>query len=213
MRLKVPCQAIDFNANDIYGEPLQLRDYRGKRVILSFFRDAACPFCNFRVYELTQNYKEWKKLGIEVIAVFSSPADEVRKFVAQHPRPFRLISDPDLVLYNHYGVEHSVSALFKALFFNLPRIVRGVMKGGRPANNPNVKIVPADFLLEIDGRVKDLWYGRDTADHIPMQRVHSFVEGMKKINQRRQTKARDLKRSKAAGKTDLGNKGAALSAG
>ena len=34
--------------------------------MLSFFRDAACPFCNFRIYELTHKYKSWQQDGLEV---------------------------------------------------------------------------------------------------------------------------------------------------
>ncbi len=143
--------------------------------MLSFFRDAACPFCNFRLYELTHQYKDWEKSGLEIVAIFSSPADEVREFVARHPRPFRMISDPGLSIYNQYGIERSVRALSRALLLKGPRIVRGIAKGGRPRPNPHVKIVPADFLLDNHGRIADMWYGSDTADHIPLERVQSFI--------------------------------------
>jgi hypothetical protein len=42
----------------------------------------------------------------------------------------------------------------------------------------HVKIVPADFLIEIDGRVVDLWYGRDTADHIPLSKIQRFADNL-----------------------------------
>jgi thioredoxin-dependent peroxiredoxin len=176
MRLRKPCQSVDFTTNDIYGDPISLDGLSGKPVMLSFFRDAACPFCNFRVYELANNYKEWQAAGLEVVVVFSSTVEEVRQHVARYPRPFRMIADPDLSLYNRYGVEHSSSALLKALLFKVPRIVKGFQTGGRPSNNPHVKIVPADFLLDENGKVVDLWYGRDTADHIPLERIQSFVK-------------------------------------
>ncbi|MGB3665816.1 MAG: redoxin domain-containing protein [Bermanella sp.] len=175
MRLTPPCPSIDFSTNDIYGKSITLNEFKGKKVMLAFFRDAACPFCNFRVYELTQQYKKWKDKNIEVIAVFSSSADEVRRYVAKHPRPFRMISDTDLNLYNQYGVEHSASALFKALLFKLPRIIKGMLKGGYPQPNPHVKLVPADFLINQMGKVEHVWYGRDTSDHMPMKQVNDFL--------------------------------------
>lgn len=180
MRLESPCPSINFSTTDIYGNALSLEQFKGKQVMLSFFRDAACPFCNFRLYELTNNYKEWQAAGLEVVVVFSSTADEVQQYVARHPRPFHMIADPNLSLYNQYGVEHSASALFKALFFKLPRIIKGIAKGGYPSKNPNVKIVPADFLLDAQGQVVDLWYGRDTADHIPMEKIQQFVDDFSK---------------------------------
>lgn len=174
MRLTVPCQSIDFRTKDIFGEHFQLSDLIGKRIVLSFFRDAACPFCNYRIYELTQQYESWKDSGLEIVTVFSDTSAQVRKHVARRPRPFRMISDPKLELYNRYGVEKSAMALFKAFLFRLPEIVKGMAKGGKPTNNPHMTIVPADFLIDIDGRITQLWYGRNTADHIPMEELHKF---------------------------------------
>lgn len=175
MRLEKPCNRVDFEAKDIYGEPIRLSQFEGKKVILSFFRDAACPFCNFRVYELTNQYKAWKDKNVEIVAVFSSSSEEVKNFVAKHHRPFRLVSDPDLVIYGKYGVEHSSVALFKALIFKLPRIIRGIITGGRPRPNPNVRLVPADFLIDGKGDIQHVWYGRDTSDHIPMALINQFI--------------------------------------
>ena len=125
---------------------------------------------------MATNYKEWQVAGLEVVVVFSSTVEEVRQHIARYPRPFRVIADPDLALYNQYGVEHSSSALLKALLFKLPRIVKGFKTGGRPQKNSHVNLVPADFLLDEKGNVVDLWYGRDAADHIPIERIHNFVK-------------------------------------
>jgi peroxiredoxin len=178
MRLTPPCHSIPFSTHDIYGESLSLSHLHGRRVMLSFFRDAACPFCNFRIYELTHNYKEWQAAGLEIVVVFSSTAEEVRQHVARYPRPFRMVADPDLQLYEQYGIEQSTSALFKALMFKLPRIALGIYTGGRPKKNPHVNIVPADFLLDVDGSIVDTWYGRDTADHIPLERIQRFANDL-----------------------------------
>ena len=175
MRLKAPCQEFDFHTTDIYGQPFELNHFLGKRVLLSFFRDAACPFCNFRVYELTHQYKSWKNQGLEVIAVFSDTPEKVAAHVAKYPRPFTMLADPDLAIYNQYGVEHSLSALFKALLFRLPTIVRGFISGGRPSMNPHLKLVPADFLINESGMVEDVWYGENTSDHIPLSYIKEFI--------------------------------------
>ncbi|WP_111641672.1 peroxiredoxin family protein [Marinimicrobium alkaliphilum] len=176
MRLNAPCQATNFRGRDVFGNPFQLSDHLGKRVMLSFFRDAGCPFCNFRVYEMTHNYQHWKEHNLEIVVVFSDTAEKVRRFVAKHPRPFTMLADPTLKLYNRYGVEHSTAALLKALIFKLPRIIKGIAKGGRPSNNPHLAVVPADFLLDEDGRIEHIWYGRDVSDHIPLETVTRFID-------------------------------------
>ncbi|MDN3638912.1 peroxiredoxin family protein [Simiduia curdlanivorans] len=176
MRLITPHQGLNFATKDIYGKPFSLKSFRGKRVMLSFFRDAACPFCHLRVYELSQNYQHWQDQNLEVIAVFSDTPAQVRRFVANHPRPFTMLADPKLALYNHYGVEQSGTALLKALVLKLPRIIRGFMLGAKPSNNPHVKLVPADFLIDEDGAIQQAWYGRDTSDHIPLAQVQAFID-------------------------------------
>ena len=176
MRLTAPRQGTDFRTRDIYGKPFQLSELLGNRIMLSFFRDAACPFCNLRIYELTHQYKSWQDRGLEIVTVFSSPDHEVKAHVARHPRPFRMISDPELTLYNQYGVEHSSSAVLKAFLFNAVRIVRGIAKGGRFRKNPHATIVPADFLLEEDGRITQIWYARNTSDHIPLSAIDAFID-------------------------------------
>lgn len=175
MRLNSPEKAKDFDTVDVFNQSIKLTDYTGNKVMLCFFRDAACPFCNFRIYELTHKYKAWKEQGIEIIAVFSSPANEVREHVARYPRPFRLVSDPELIIYNQYGVEKSTRALWKAMLFKLPTFIKGVIRGGRPRPNPHVTLVPADFLIDEKGVIVDNWYGRNVSDHIPIERIDAFI--------------------------------------
>jgi peroxiredoxin Q/BCP len=180
MRLEPPALSIDFNAEDINGQPAALADYRGKRVMLSFFRNAGCPFCNLRLYELTHRYRAWQEQDLEVIAVFSSPTEEVRKYMAKHPRPFRMIGDPSLGIYKRYRVEQSAKAVLKALLFKLPRVLRGAFLGGIPLINPHPTLVPADVLIDEYGLIRDIWYGRDASDHIPLKRVDAFLNARRK---------------------------------
>ena len=175
MKLLAPCQGIDFRTHDIFGKPFQLSNFMGKRIVLSFFRDAACPFCNYRLYELTQKHASWKSSGVEIVTVFSDTPEQVQRYVAQRPRPFTMLSDPSLSLYNQYGVEKSASKFTKSFFFNLPEIIRGFLKGAKPSNNPHLTLIPADFLIDTDGRIVDVYYGATAADHIPMGRLTAFV--------------------------------------
>jgi len=181
MRINAPSQSIDFVTHDIYGKLIGLQDFRGKRVMLSFFRNAGCPFCNFRVYELTHKYKDWAHQGLEVITFFASTPDEVQRYVAKHPRPFRMIGDINLDVYNQYGVERSAFAMVKALLFKLPRVIRGIALGNLAKKNEHPTLVPADFLVDETGVIREVWYGRDYSDHIPLKRVEQFArQGVKR---------------------------------
>jgi peroxiredoxin len=72
MRINSPALAPDFEVQDIHGQRLRLGALRGKRVMLSFFRDAACPFCNLCVYELSNEYPALQAQGLEVVTFFRS---------------------------------------------------------------------------------------------------------------------------------------------
>lgn len=176
MRLNAPMPAPDFEVTDIYGATVRLRDFRGRRVMLSFFRDAACPFCNLRVYELSHNYKGWKSRGLEIIAFFRSSTDDIRHYVAKYPRPFIIVGDKEMKIYDRYGVEHSVIGMLRGMMLRMPRMMRAMFKGFLPRLRGDQTLVPADFLIDENGLIRMVYYGRDIGDHIPMGFIRSFVE-------------------------------------
>ena len=57
MRRSVGETIGDIRLPAVDGTDFQLDDIRGKRFLLSFFRFAACPFCNLRVHELAKSLK------------------------------------------------------------------------------------------------------------------------------------------------------------
>ena len=138
MKLIAPTQSIDFDTLDIHGSRISLRGYRGKAIILSFFRNTACPFCLKRVFELSAQQRRWSKVGVEIIVVFTSPAENVVSFHKNKFERFRVIADPELELYNKYGIEKSASGFFKSLVFKVPTIAKGLALGGKlDKNNPH----------------------------------------------------------------------------
>lgn len=197
MKLNAPCPSVDFQMEDMNGDAISLASLHGKPIILSFFRDAGCPFCNLRVFEFTKRFKEWDKLGIEVIAVFSSSPEEVKQFVTKNPRPFRTIADPDLELYKQYGLKSSVIGFIRGLLLRIPQARAGRKAGAKiDLKNPNATLLPADFLIGFDGRVVDLYYGKDVGDHMPIKRIESFVNKVKLARVKRESELRQLKMQK-----------------
>lgn len=176
MKIVAPQKSLEIEMKDIHENIITLENYQGKNVMLCFFRDAACPFCNLRLYELTLKYHNWKNDSLEIIAVFSSNKEDVKKHIDRHPRPFTIISDPELTLYRRFGVEHSSMAMIKAMMFKLPRLLKGLVNGGKiKFENPHARLVSADFLINTKGIIEKTWYGRNTGDHIPMKRIEQFL--------------------------------------
>jgi peroxiredoxin len=173
MRLLAPVPAPDLHLRDLQGWPIAIGG-NGRRTLLCFFRDAACPFCNFRIYELTHHHAALADLGLDVVAVFGSSRDEVLRFVARHPRPFRIAADPDGTSHARYGIERSLLRKIRAVVMRVPTLLRGLRIVGFAGLRTN-NLMPADFLIDEDGRIVETWYGADAGDRIPLERVELFL--------------------------------------
>lgn len=170
-----PCSAIDFSANDINGKHIQLSRYKGKGVLLCFFRDTARPSRNQRIFELTRHYREWKKIGIQVIVVFNEKETTLKTFFGSKPRPFPVIADPKLTLYKLYGVKRLIGRDITAPKLNAPRWLNTLFRGKLAWLNPAGRIMPADFLINPDGIITTVWHGTNEHDHIPLERLETFA--------------------------------------
>jgi peroxiredoxin len=173
MKLFAPAAAPALDLVDIYGKAIPIGG-TGRRTLLSFFRDAACPFCNFRIYELTHHHASLAALGLDIVAVFGSGQAEVLHFVARHPRPFRVAADPVGASHLRYGIERSFWRKLKAVVTRVPTLLRGLRIVGLAGLNTN-NLLPADFLIDEDGRIVEAYYGSDAGDRIPLERVELFL--------------------------------------
>lgn len=175
MQLKAPDKAPEMTLRDIEGNSVSIGRPGTRRTLLCFFRDPACPFCNYRIYELTYRHEALRRLGVDVIAVFAAPPAEVRRFVAAKPRPFPVIADPHSAIYQAYGVERvSLLGKLKAIATRIPTLIKGLRIVGL-AGLKTGNLMPADFLIDERGMVYETWYGRDAGDRIPFERVELFM--------------------------------------
>ncbi|GAA5057932.1 peroxiredoxin [Thermocatellispora tengchongensis] len=138
---------------------------------LQFRRYAGCPICNTHLRSISLSHADLLRAGITEIAVFHSSAEAMRPH--QGDLPFAVVADPDRELYRDFGVETSpravlhpkaLAAPFKATTY--AAITRGLRAGGSPAppRGDTALGLPADFLIDADGIVLAVKYGRHAAD-------------------------------------------------
>ncbi len=173
MRLSAPTAAPGIKLRDIEGKAIVLGDGQ-QPTLLCFFRDPACPFCNLRIYELTQRHAAYAALGLKIVAVFSATPEQVRRFVARKPRPFQIVADPNPQTYEAYGIERSFWRKMKAIVTRIPSLLRGLRIVGLAGLNTN-NMLPADFLLDESGHIVEAWYGRDAGDRMPFDQIELFL--------------------------------------
>lgn len=174
MRLRAPNTAPQLSLADTSGKPITIGGAQGKRTLLCFFRDPACPFCNYRIFMLTAQHAHLASQGLEVVALFAAPPEEVRQFALRYPRPFPIIADPESHAYDAYHVEHSFWAKLRAIATRIPTLLKGLRMVGLAGLNTN-NVVPANFLIDADGKIIEAYYGRDAGDHIPFERIEQFA--------------------------------------
>lgn len=182
MRLTTLIQAPRMTLKDVRGDTIRLG--AGSPVLLSFFRDAACPFCHKRMQELTAEYDRLHAAyGLKMVSVFASEPQQVKSFIHARPRPFPVAADPAKQSYDIYGVEHSLSRKLWAVFRRMPMWIGGVcevgpngaVKGLCGLNTNN--IVPASFLIDGNRDIVIAHYGRDAGDHLPLEQIEAYLAG------------------------------------
>ncbi len=176
MPLETGHAAPDFQAQDYLGQPIALSDFRGQKLMLAFFRFAACPYCNLRVMELTAKASSYKD-HLQIVAIFQSPAATLQKHRNMLAFPGRMIADPEMRLFALYQGELSTTKFVTGHLRHAAGWVRGVQRGAFDVGMTlgELRLVPADFLIDEQGILQRAFYGRDVTDHLPLQDITRFA--------------------------------------
>ena len=78
------------------GQQIRLSDLRGKIVLINFWA-TSCGICLAEMPDLIQTYRQYRKRGLEVIAVamhYDQPGD-IRAYVRKQGLPFPVVFDRD----------------------------------------------------------------------------------------------------------------------
>jgi peroxiredoxin len=181
MKLAPGIAAPVFQAEDLFGQPIDLRKYLGKPILLSFFRNGACAICNLQVHKLIQRYPVYHARGLEMLAVFESPVASVRQHVGKQDAPFAIIADPQARLYELYGVESSEAKVMAAATnptMKQQQIIQDAAEIGYPLTQEegaNFFRLPADFLIGPDLSIKRTFYADAVGDHLPFEEIEQFL--------------------------------------
>ena len=174
-QLKKGNDAPTFTVVAANGETIELENYRGKKVFLAFFRYASCPVCNFRMNEIIQNYEAIQAKGYVFIAVFESSNPTLHDYLKETEVPFPIIGDPELELYKKYGVQRSfwrmVGSMFNKKTKSNLKEGKVLVKGKNLKRDGNMSRIPADFILDENGKITIAYYGKNISDHLPLETI------------------------------------------
>jgi peroxiredoxin len=149
----------------IHGKPVQLPDTE-RLVHLQFRRYAGCPVCNLHLRSIVRRHDDVLAAGICEVVVFHSSAETMLEF--QGELPFAAIADPEKQLYAEFGVGNMspMAAMDPRAWLAAGRaLTRAPSLRGATGKGEEHLGLPADFLIDPDGRVLAAKYGRRVDDH------------------------------------------------
>jgi peroxiredoxin len=177
MKILPPQPAPTFVIKDVNNQTINLAGYKGRKVILTFYRNVGCPVCNLRFHELQEQAEYFKSKNLVLLAVYESTADNMKKYVAGENFYAAMIPNPDESLYRLYNIERSSGKLMKGMFHG----AMGKMKKGKKLFATKIKQdgngnrISADFLIDENGNIQKAYYGKFIGDHLPVAEIKQFL--------------------------------------
>jgi thioredoxin-dependent peroxiredoxin len=168
--------APDFLFKDVYGNAFSLSDFRGKKVLLTFYRNVGCPVCNLRFHELQEQSSYFKKNNIVLISVYESSSESLKQYLTEEVYS-AMVPDPTEKLYNLYKIDRSFSKMMNGLFHG----AFGKMNKGKKLFKDKVKQdgntnrIGADFLIDENGRILISHYHKYLGDDLSIAEIKKSV--------------------------------------
>src|SRR6476619_4795124 len=92
-----------FKTTDANGETVNLKDFRGQKVVLYFYPKDDTPGCTKEACSFRDSFARFKKRGIEVFGVSLDSEKSHQKFIDKFSLPFSLLADTDRQLSESFG--------------------------------------------------------------------------------------------------------------
>jgi peroxiredoxin Q/BCP len=102
--LKVGDIAPDFKSTNQDGDPVNLSDFSGKKLVLFFYPKASTPGCTLEACNLSDNYSRFNAAGYAILGVSADSVKRQFDFKNKYGFPYDLLVDEDKSVINAYGV-------------------------------------------------------------------------------------------------------------
>lgn len=156
----------------VQGSTVDLRGLNDEKVLITFFRYAACPICNYRVHELSEAYDSLSAEGFVLVGVFESSEELMRQYASEYEVPFHVVADPEGSLYEQFSVPVSLAKTAK---YGSRKRVRTFhkkgatyYKGSKYKRDGKLFRSTADFVVTQE-KLTWVHYNKVIGDHTPLK--------------------------------------------
>jgi len=141
--LEVGMKAPDFTLLDQNGSFVSLSDFLGKKVVLYFYPRDNTPGCTRQACAFAAAYEGFKAEDVAVIGISKDSVASHLKFAQKYDLPFVLLSDPELLAIQAYGVwqekklygKVSMGVVRSTYLINEEGVIEKVMPKVKPDTN------------------------------------------------------------------------------
>lgn len=143
LMLEVGMKAPDITLTDALGGTVKLSDFLGKKVVIYFYSKDNTPGCTRQACAFAGAYEDFKRKDIVVIGISKDSVESHRKFAEKYSLPFILLSDPEKIAIEAFGVwkekklygKVSMGVARTTFIIDENGIVEKVMKNVKPDTN------------------------------------------------------------------------------
>ena len=135
VKLNIGDKAPDFSGLIADDNKITLSDINTKYLVLYFYQKDNTPGCTVEANDFNSYKKEFDSLSVTVLGVSKDSLKSHDKFREKYDLTFDLISDPDGIICNQYGVWVEKS-MFGKKYMGIKR---------------------ATFLIDSSGKVINIW--------------------------------------------------------
>ena len=151
-------QAPQFQLKNIYGNQVDLASFKGKWIVLVFYRGNWCPMCNIQITSLAKDYPEFQKRNTEIIAISTDTPEGARKTREKTHAPFPILIDENNKVIQLYKVVVEKREL-KDIVALMHR-----KKAGTYA-------MPAVFIIDAGGVIRYSHIGKSYTDRLSNEKL------------------------------------------
>lgn len=144
IRLAEGDEAPGFALTSDKGETIDLKDYRGKKVLVYFYPRANTPGCTKEACDFRDNLAQLNDQNIDVVGISPDKPAALAKFRDKYELTFPLLSDPDKAVMTAYGAFGEKK--------NYGKLVQGVIR--------------STFLVDEEGKIALARYNVKATGHV-----------------------------------------------
>ncbi|OWP61849.1 alkyl hydroperoxide reductase [Hymenobacter amundsenii] len=165
--LKVGAPASAFKAKDSLGREVELKSLLKKGpVVLYFYRDQWCPYCNKQLSQLQDSLQLLAAKGAQVVVVSPETQDNIDKTVGKTKASFPIIHDQSFAIMKAYRTAFTVDEPMATKYQCF-----GVSLKTANGADQNVLPVPATYVIGRNGKIKFAYFNPDYKQRVSVKQV------------------------------------------